>query len=155
MPKPVIYRLSVGGKWAFPSYQPSLISNLPVAQDRLLGQPGELGGGRGRVRWAPRSGRSRHTSPISRGNAFSDRRLSIESPLSLKQPPSKAFSFSPELPGDPVFHISPALSFLHKSHPLFSECRHFRTPCLLILLICSLSSRRNYSPTPPPKVIED
>lgn len=45
-------------------------SNLPVAEDRLLGQPGELGGGRGRVRWAPRSGRSRAYKPHFHGECF-------------------------------------------------------------------------------------
>lgn len=70
-------------------------SNLPVAEDRLLGQPGELGGGRGRVRWAPRSGRSWQTNPISMGNAFSDRRLSIESPPVPKTAPFKSLFIQP------------------------------------------------------------
>lgn len=58
--KPVIYRLGVVRWEVGLSFLLAFAdSSLLGAEDCLLGQPGELGGGSGSVRWAPRFGRSR------------------------------------------------------------------------------------------------
>lgn len=160
MPKPVIYRLGVVRWEVGLSFLSAFAdSSLLGAEDCLLRQPGELGGGSGSVRWAPRFGRSRAYEPRFHQGMLLAIGDCLWSPLlSLKQPPSKAFSSS--LSSQVILYFASLplrVSCLKAILSLFSECRHFRIPCLLILLICSLPSGRNWSlpPHPNPQVIED